>query len=258
MPLHTTKRHEERILAIGASSAGKTKCWMTIADMAVKTKSDAKFYVIDTDNTVPVSLEEGYPQLLDNPVITHNLAFEWEQWMEHTKTYLSQIKAGDWFIVDMVGPGWDYVQDWFSRQVFKKGLEDLLIQGRLGLGKGEKFDGWRDWPTINAQWRKFAVKTLVEASAIKKFNVFCTTGVQALGDNDDKAMRATFGPYGVKPKGQKDLAHLFNSVVLLTAKRPGEHYITTCKDREREALVQAPLTSFTTDYLVKIAGWKLA
>ena len=258
MPLHSSKRHKERVLTFGASGTGKTRSWLSIADMVYKTKGAQKFYVIDTDNAVETMLEEGFPHLLESGIINWKLAFSWEDWTEATKEYGALIKEDDWFVTDMIAPGWDFVQDWFSRQVFKKGLEDLLIQGRLGLTKGERFDGWRDWPTINAQWRSFAVRFLTEEAAKKRFNLFCTSGVAPIGDNDDKIIKATFGPHGVKPKGQKDLPHLFNSCFLLTAKRPGEHYITTCKDRERDSITQAPLGSFVTDYLVKVAGWRLA
>ena len=39
----------ERIALMGGPGGGKTRAWLSIADFARKTKSDAQFYVIDTD-----------------------------------------------------------------------------------------------------------------------------------------------------------------------------------------------------------------
>lgn len=78
----------------------------------------------------------------------------------------------------------------------------------------------------------------------------------AIDKNDDKEVKAAFGAYGVKPKGQKRLGHVPMTVLWLTKSRVGAWAMTTIKDRGRTEVEDEPLTNFAKDYLMEVAGWK--
>ena len=52
MPLNNPNPSQEKILAIGNFGCGKSTGWLQIAQRSEATKSDARFYVLDTDDAV--------------------------------------------------------------------------------------------------------------------------------------------------------------------------------------------------------------
>ena len=70
----------------------------------------------------------------------------------------------------------------------------------------------------------------------------------------NKEIKELFGPYGLKPAGQKALGYQPDTVLLLAHAREG-YYITTIKDRGgRKYFDRARLHNLALQY-GKTAGW---
>lgn len=240
----------ERILAIGSPGSGKTTAWLSIAFWAQATGSDAQFYVLDTDFAARHMLLSS-PKYGDLTNVHVYEAIEWEQYTAAIADILPKMRPQDWLVVDFMGSAWDAVQEWYVAQVFKDDIGSFFMQARKG--GGEALDGWRDWGVINRVYKQFANDVLFKCPG----QLFTTAVAEAMRDTDDRAMRSVFGPHGVRPRGQKHLAHGVHTVLLLMAPKAGEVMITTVKDRERAPLNAAKLNDFAVDYLVNVAGWDL-
>lgn len=245
----------ERILLFGPAGSGKSTAAASIASMAQKTRSDARFHVIDTDLAWDRMLIEGYPDLSNVEVYT---SLEWPEYKESLAKIRSVIRPNDWVVVDLVSNAWETVQSYFTEQVFDRDIGDYFLQVRKDLKTGKKsleaFSGWVDWSVINAMYKTWTNDLLFKTRA----NVICMAKMGKVHqDQDDKATRLLFGQHGVKPEGQKSLAYQFHTVLLTGEPRTGEYTLTTIKDRERAQLDKTPVKKFALDYLVKIGGWRL-
>lgn len=256
------ERLTERILLFGPAGSGKSTAAATIASLAQKTKSDARFHVIDTDLAWDRMLFEGYQDLSNVDV---HVALDWPEYRESLAKIRSVAKPQDWVVVDLVSNAWETVQSYFTEQVFDRDIGDYFLQVRKELKAGKKsleaFSGWVDWSVINAMYKTWANDLLFKTRA----NVLCTAKMaKVYAEQDDKATRMLFGPHGVKPEGQKALAYQFHTVLLTGEQKIGagdeavsQWTLTTVKDRERERLTKTPVRNFALDYLKRVGGWKL-
>lgn len=248
----------ERILVFGPAGSGKSTAAASIASMAAKTKSDARFHVIDTDLAWDRMLVEGYGDLANVDV---HVALEWPEYKAALAKIRSVVRPNDWVVVDLVSNAWETVQSYFTEQVFDQDIGDYFLQVRKELKTGKKsleaFSGWVDWSVINAMYKTWINDLLFKTRA----NVICMAKMaKVYAEQDDKATRLLFGQHGVKPEGQKSLPYQFHSV-LLTGERKvderTEYLLTTVKDRERVQLDKVAVKKFALDYLVKVGGWRL-
>lgn len=269
MPLHPPYDEPERILATGAASTGKSTAWLNIARWSQRTGSPAKFWAIDTDRTVRRLLATEFTELEN---VEFRVCTKWEKVREALDEFGRRATPPqDWIILDMLGPTWDMVQDWFSRSLFKAGKAEYFLAAQRNLqaakeaaeiakGKPPKasmspFEGYTDWVTIKSEYQEMAIQLCLESEC----NTFATTGIDKIStDEKDRATLTVFGPFGVKPRGEKSTAHMFHTVLWHTAPFPGEVYMTTLKDRGRETMEGQGFKEFTVEYLVKKGGWKLA
>jgi hypothetical protein len=257
-------RQRERILSFGGAGLGKSYDFYTIAQLALKTRSDAKFYVIDTDVSAWAVLSDPcFADLFDEDDNPKNIeVIEVEDWDGLLKALAIVRKKvtgrpQDWVMIDMISPAWDWVQSKFSEEIFGKGTDEYFLQARKAQKADDKgptgFEGWRDWPTINSMWGAFA-RDIVKWPS----NLYCTGEQKKLNtDQAEKDTKVTFGPWGFTPVGQKRLPHNFNTILWKTALKPGEYKMTTVKDRGRAQHKAITVDNFAKDYLVKTAGWKL-
>jgi hypothetical protein len=243
----------ERILAFGPAGTGKSTAGASIAALAQKTGSDARFHVVDTDLAWDRMLAEGYPGLANVDV---HVALEWPEYREALAKIRSIVRPQDWVVVDLISNAWETVQSYFTEQVFDQDVGDYFLQVRKEMKAGSKkletFSGWVDWSVINSLYKSWAHDLLFKTRA----NVLCMARMAKVSDAEDKATRVLFGPHGVKPEGQKALAYQFHSVLLMGQPRAGEWTMTTVKDRERPQLDKAPVRSFAVDYLVRVGRWR--
>jgi hypothetical protein len=259
MPLNNPFPYNEKILAIGNFGCGKSTGWLQIAQRAQATKSDAQFYVLDTDDATGrmVAANPLYASL-DNLHITP--AYEFPEYQEFISKTRAKARPHDWVVVDFIDAAWDSVQSYFTEEVFKKDIGEYFLQVRKGL-KSDKslsaFEGWTDWQVINKLYADFANPLFKRTRA----NIYATAKLAKVGDDEkDRGVRSLFGAAGVKPTGQKHLGFQFHTILVFSSISSGsnkEYTITTIKDREREEMRGEKWTNFVSDYLVKRAGWKM-
>lgn len=249
-------RTRERILTFGVQGVGKSNAILTVA----KKCPDTTFYVIDTDYS------ESYARALDseyegltNVEITRVSPDDWEDMIPAIEQISAKMGEDDWLIFDSMSPTWEAVQEWFIEKVHGQDIDDYFMEVRMKKentkGKDSKalgaLEGWMDWPVINKVYFKLYKRLMAIPG-----HLYMTAEQVAVNDDEGREIKGLFGPYGVKPKGQKKLGHLPQTVLLLTKNRAGEYAITTIKDRNRVELENEPVQDFMRDYMVKVAGWR--
>lgn len=252
-------RARERILTFGVQGTGKSFAPLTIARLCPK----STFHVIDTDysDSYEVGLDTEFSDL-DNVVI-HKVGYDnWAKFKSTAKELDGEIGPDDWLIADTMSCTWDGVQGWFIEQVFDMESDAYFMEVRQAKskerdkgGKESKslgaLQGWMDWPVINKQYTPiYSYLTGI------KGHLYMTAEQAQIGEDDDREVKKLFGPYSVKPRGQKRLGHVPRTVLLFTKSRAGEYNMTTVKDRHRVEQEDVPFENFALDYLVGVAGWK--
>ena len=245
-----TDRFHERILAIGASGAGKSTAGLEIAK---RLPDGSRMFVLDTDAAWGRMLwDEG----IDDRVV-HLPAYDWSDYEKAARTILDDATPADWVVIDMASAIWAAAQAHFVEDVFGTSVADHYIQARKNLKPGAKsleaLQGWTDWSAINAAYRDITHPLFFKLRA----HLLTITGMETLGrDEADKSMRLWFGAHGIKPAGQKNLAHSHHTVLMFGESPPGTYWITSIKDRKRKYVERKEIRNFVTGYLVHIAGWR--
>ena len=244
----------ESILVIGAPGAGKSTAWLSIADLHQKRGSPSRFYVLDSDLAMPRMLAEGYPHLTN---VHAEPVFTWPEYKSVLHDAIRKVQPHDWLVVDMLDPSWDAVQSYYIEEIFDKDPDEFFLSARKAMkGKNlQALDGWKDWSVINRLYKTWTNSLIFQS----RCHVFCTAKVSPVDTQEDsKEVRAMFGAYGVKPKGQKDLPYLFHTVLLLNQGAQGGQWVgNTIKDRTRPRWEGQTITNFGLQYLVQVAGWSL-
>jgi len=271
----------ERIIAMGVTGTGKTKQWLDMARILNK-KGGPKFHVIDTDNAIDYMIATSYPELdIKNGgnVIVYKV-YEWEDYHGHAKDdkhpdgaqekILKAIKPNDWIVIDMADSPWDAVQRFYTNEVFGKGKGAYFLQtrrmvqsklesgGKKAFMSEEGLKGWEDWPTINAMYFDFIMPIINNQCA----HIYLSTKVQSLSPKDDPTVKVTYGDFGIRASGQKNLGHAVHTILLysidISVKEKPVWKVTTIKDRaNREYFQKDMFVSFYYQYLVAKAGWEL-
>lgn len=256
-------RSRERILTYGNPGVGKSNAILTVA----RKVSDAQFHVIDTE-------ADNYYRLLDTDftdlknVIVYP-ANEWSDVMPIVSKLRREVGGDDWVVIDSMTPTWDWVQSDFIEKVHGADDDDYFMEVRIqkqrlidnpkekNPGSLGALEGWMDWPVINKRYAK-----LYKELFVMPCHVYMTAEGAKIQEpeggkgGDDRATRNEFGAYGVKPKGQKRLGFVPQTVLLLGKGRRGDYTMQTVKDRGRVDQEDVELGSFMTDYMVKVAGWR--
>lgn len=256
MPLHPPGPRRERVLLFGESNSGKSTCWVDIASWIEKTKADVKVFAVDTDR----SWDAMDPGNLSSVVKVYDTITYPEQKVA-IKEILATATSNDILVYDMIDKLWTKSQRWFFDQSAGEDLGDLFLAYRSGsIGFGEiSGDYGANWNAINKLYDDVVdvlyrfrghIIACAPATEIREPNTAGKGG-------DDMKVRMLFGPYGFRPQGQKDLPHLFHTILMLQQAPSGRLYHVV-KDRNREPLERGVKLSngFTMDYLVKKAGWR--
>ncbi len=261
-----TFKLREKILTMGAPGTGKTYAWLSIAKRYPK----VQFYAIDTDDSVPRMLSGERFGGLEN---VHCLPVtSWKELVEQTAVAIEAAERGDWIIVDRFDKPWEFVQSYFGEEIYGKDPGAYIMQRRRELAnKKTPADrpalvgefGVGDWVTMGKLFGTWFRSLNYSSPA----HIFATTPPKSISSYDSKEVTALFSAFGIRPGGRKEMAHEFQTVLIMTYSRHGSHkengdevsgswHLTTVKDRERPMLDGEELKDFGLQYIRKIAKVK--
>jgi len=257
----------ERILAFGPPGSGKSHQWLLLARWLKPT--GAVFRIIDTDDAIARMLAEEFPDL--NAENGGNVylypVFDWQEYVNAKNIVLKESEDNDWVVVDMADNAWKAVQGYFIQEVFKTDIADYFLKARIELaaagdknakGKAARnlqpMKGWIDWPVINRIYDSFMLPLVYRNRA----HLYMTAKASTISTEDDKETRNIYGPFGVRPSGQKDLAHQVHTEFLFQLGEDfGEWEFSTIKDRSRKLYDHAKLISLPKQYFMGQLGWSV-
>jgi hypothetical protein len=241
----------ERILVLGGPGSGKTFGWLKLAARY----RQSGFYVIDSEVGGERSLQE-FPDL-DN-VHIYPVA-DWSEYRAAQKEVVAKAGEGDWIVLDMADKAWSAVQRYYISEVFGGEMGEYFLAARVKLKKDAKslfagrdaaLKGWTDWPVVNRLYEDFIFPLVYRSKA----HLYMATSGQPVSEEDGREVRELYGPYGLRPAGQKQLAYQPDTVLLLAHAKDG-YYMTTIKDRGgRQYFDRQKLLNFPVQY-GKVAGW---
>ena len=241
----------ERILVLGGPGSGKTWGWLKLANYF----KGSQFYVIDSEIGGERSLQE-FPDIRNVHLYP---VTDWTEYRKAQKEIVDKVVEGDWIVLDMADKAWTAVQRYFIGEIFDQEMGAYFLEARKKLkrdakslfaGRDAALKGWTDWPTINRLYEDFMLPIVYRNPA----NLYLVTAGQAVSEEDEKEVRELYGPYGVRPAGQKSLGHQPDTVLLLAHAKDG-YYLTTIKDRGgRNYFDRTRLHNLAIQY-GKTAGW---
>lgn len=242
---------KERILTLGGPGSGKTYGWLKLAAHS----KDSQFFVIDTEIGAERSLQE-FPQLTNVAVYP---VVDWTEYREAQKEIISKATSSSWIVVDMADKAWDAVQRYYISRVFDQEMGEYFLEARTKLKKDAKslfagrdaaLKGWTDWPVVRRLYEDFFLPLVYRTPA----HLYIATAAQAVSEDDGREVRELYGPYGLRPSGQKALGYQPDTVLLLAHAKDG-YYVTTIKDRGgRKYFDRMKLHNLALQY-GKVAGW---
>lgn len=258
MSIISPHRSRERILGYGGAGCGKTK-----AAMDVVVASGKRGFVVDTDKSWDRMLD-GKPDEVVNAFNVCDVRAEaftsdkslWQVSLDATVRFARAAERDDWIIVDMTTILWPWCQTDFSENVYGKELDDFFEEARKRQQEGGKkggavFDALWDWPTINRNYDRFN-----DAVLNTRAHVFLLAEqTTLLEDKLSQEQLNTYSRIGYRPRGNKTLDHVGQTVIHFTQSVKREYVISTAKDREREKVERLPWTDFAKSYLQGPAGW---
>lgn len=251
----------ERIQIIGDSNAGKSYAYMRKAMHDHAQKSTARWFVIDTDDTMPPMLQEGgeFEGLFegDGGNVYVYPCDSWGDIVGSLHTIMRTAHKGDWIVFDVVNQAYDlcvavvaasYGLD-VQAETFRR------IQSREGFGAFPA----EIWQAVSVLFDG-AIRQVTASPANVIFVQHLTDYVEQRSTREVTLM---FDQIGVKPQGAKKISKISNTVVFLwtvrkilkdnNKKRIGSEIVrklTIVKDRGKLTFADVP---YDKDFFDKLA-----
>ena len=274
--LHTTARAREKILVYGDWGSGKSYARNRLIGALRASGSDAKVFVIDTDDTRDRALDAYGDGFLEHVEWAYVNA--WEDWLEAAERFAAKIGPDDWLVIDRIDLAWAAAQDYYVRRVFGVDSAEFFLQFAADLEANPRFskDGNRitegsplagahgqRWDHIKRTYAQFVSNALFPRTTVKERtwghpgHVLACAGEKDVNrEKDDAQTVSAYGGFGKKPAGEKNLPSQFHSVLWLSGV-PGDWRYSTGREREgREYVRGAGMGDFVLTYLVGVAGWE--
>ena len=252
----------ERILTMGVTGVGKSYQWLKMAEAMPK----SEFFCIDMDNAIEYMIETQFPHLAKGRGgnVTVWTVYDWPEYRKALAEIKELDAEGNWIVLDMMDNAWSSPQRYFVQQLHDQDMGDYFLQARKVIKSQAKnvtsvsqaaLDGWLDWSVINRLYDDFILPIVYRL----KSHVYISTRVEMMDRNEkDPDNKLIFGPYGVKPAGQKKLGHQVHTCFVLLRNDKGEYFVTTIKDRaNRPYFNKTRLINFYVQYLAAVAGWPM-
>ena len=239
--IHSPPDNRERILAFGLAGTGKSKCYIDIFDATTE-----HFYILDTD----VAVRRMFASR-DQSRITFIEATDYQSAAEGFIRMGRQASEGEWMVVDLLSPTWQWCQDYWLAKTQKGATQE-----NMSMWVPTKEVDY-DWQRINSMYNNF-MSNIMRSPA----HIFCTAEEQAImhgkweGDLDRE-----YEEFGAKPAGNKRNSHLFHEVLYCRKKqlKVPKYLMTATKEREGRECDWNDLDftdlNFADEYLVGVGGW---
>lgn len=260
MGLLSPYKSRERLLVYGNAGCGKTKAALDIAKAI-----DTKMWVADNDRAWERMLEgKDFAERVDFRDVRGEAyrddVHPWLSMMEYVTAASRGMDRDDWLVVDMATIAWSWCQGYFTQEVFGREIDEYFVDARrrqveAGQRGGNPFDGMMDWPAIGRMWDKFFDAVLNARGHV--YLIAELAPIMDAGQVQDKVeVKNLYQRLGGKPKGQKQMDHVAQTVLWMGQTVKGDWVMTTAKDRERERMERLAWDDFGEAYLKGIAGWK--
>lgn len=238
------------------------------------------FHVFDTDDSVNRMLTLGFPEICSGePVVEKDSktglavvrggnvsawsCFRWPDLEAAWKEIKLKIRPmKDWVVVDFSDSTWDWVQNYYVEEIFHEDIGDYFLEVRKAFAESKKkptaeqlsrglLDGWTDWRVINKMYQSWINPVCYQSQA----HVFLTAKAAKLSKEDATSTKDKYSQWGLRPEGEKRMAHRVETELLFTFNRDG-WYLSTIKDRERLRHENIKLRDFEVQYMAATAGWE--
>lgn len=252
--------YRERVLLTANAGSGKTHSVLSI----LRRINKGKMWILDNDFSFAYrrALETPPPMgFADVDASRYELMEISDDWLDLKDTLATVLTKGDheddWLVIDSCSPTWDAVQTWYSKELRGESLATHMREMRKQAADAKEYaqlvSASANWNDINAEYFDGFY------GAIRKWkgHLILTAEAKATSKNDEEAVLDMFGHLGIKPAGQKRLAFLAHTNLVLAKKGHGAFVAYTAKDRNREEMERMPVADFAMDYLKTIAGWKI-
>lgn len=254
----------ERILLAGDTNSGKTYAYFAIAQDHFERETGAKFWLIDTDDTAPTYLADGYSfshlYFENGGNVYPFFAPDWQTVARAGNTIISQATAGDWIIVDLASSAYAYAQEMIANL---KGLNlDDEVVRRMGVTPGTRrlgfgaFDG-DTWGLVTRTYEA-TMRPLINNPRTNFIGLSHVTDMQTTAGRETREPILLFDQLGMKPSGIGKLAKMVNTIAVLWSVRPldqekrsGEiaRKMTVVKDRDQACHYTQTFTAFYPDLI---------
>lgn len=260
MSLHPPSARRERILAYGIPGAGKSTAWLAIAEWIAKTNAESRLWVVDTDMAwEAMRPDDGH---LDS-IVEHFPIYEYEDYRPAVHKIRENASKDDWYVLDRGDVLWDSAQEGWSAAVEGKDIDEFFLLHR-SQGTSPGGDYGSNWVQIKRMYRAMGIDLITR---FRGHVLVCCAAEQVREKKgqfgDDADVFAKYQSVGMKPAGEKKLAHLFHTELFLV-ESPSGYRMSTMKERKpfagegRGAVKGKPVSpDFVMSYLIGVAGWKL-
>lgn len=257
----------ESILAVGPPGSGKSRIWAAMRSWYELTGTEGHFHILETEVGMAMRTSMGYRSGEPGKNFDQNATIwpvnDYDSLLDASKKILDLSLAdtvdtpfGPWtphtLVVDSIG----FAHTW-SRDKWFMGNKQVTWQEFMASGRGVQEVKHHQWGEMTGHYRDWLVPYVLQYPgnriATAHMAEIRTEGSWA---EKNKNILSLWGPYGVKPVGDNDLAYGFQAVLLCTRERSGWAY-TTVDDNEREFLDRTPVVDFVSSYLMPVAGWQV-
>ena len=238
---------QERILVYGSAGSGKTTAWLSLA----RKFPESTFHCIDTDASIDRMLQTEFRDLKNVKVYP---ARSWEKCKLALSFIKREVKPNDWLVVDMLDSVWDFVQGYFTEQIFNKEIDTYFLEVRKkaqGKSTLEALEGWTDWVVINKLYQSWINEIMYELPC----NVFVTAKADKLSAKKESQENLDmFSSIGYKAEGEKRNSYRTHTVLFLCHNIDNTYLMTTIKDRGRKKFFAEQVTNFAEQYTEIMQG----
>lgn len=274
-----TARAKERIMLYGDTGAGKSYSWLTIAHLAHLTKSDAQFWVLDSDQEVELAIQPGFEfEHLANRIHVFDVPKSGDgvpEWLKASKTVRKNAGPNDWIIIDRLSVLWSILPSWWIEEVYQENeLDYWATMRRISLGKEEGKKGFGGMAEA-VDWQKIkSVRASIENPLVaSRSHLLVTCDEKTVVEHFDRdgSERAKYEVVdNFKPGGDKESVKAYHSLYRLK-RVAGVSELHMVRDRHMEHVwgesdkvkrgrvmpIKKGKTGFAKAVLVDLRGWKL-